>query len=139
MQPYEWSEQAFSERLVEAAGCHDFHACRALLDSFERHLATRADPYPAASARADLAALRRTRQLMRMRGYADAVLTSMDDPQVRRQLGQALIELKEFDRAIRVLTTLESETRSSEDADVRNEHAEACGLLGRAWKQQYVN
>ena len=54
---------------------------------------------------------------------------------MRRQYAQALIELKDFDRAATVLTRLIEETSGGEDP----ERFEARGLMGRLLKQRYID
>ena len=70
-----------------------------------------------------------------MRRYGEAVLASgVTDFKVRRLYAQALIELGSFTDAVRVLKQIVKE------AGARDlESFEARGLLGRVYKQQYVN
>ena len=136
----EWSPSVFSALLAEAVKRHDYNRGAELLRSLERHLARREGPYPSRDARADLKTLRSKRQFLLMRRYAAAVLKSAcNDFQVRRQLGQALIELKALDEAIEVLTALVADTTPPKDDDSRIEQYEGRGLLGRAHKQKYVD
>src|SRR3954468_7564135 len=134
-EPLIWDEQAFSVLLAESVARNDFALGAALVERFERHLPERATPYPAASAGADLACLRAVRQFVQMRRYADAAIASgTTDFKVRRQFAQALIELGEFDEAVGVLEPL---IRDTPPRHVEN--YEARGLLGRAYKQRYID
>ena len=136
----EWSETVFSALLSEAVKRHDYNRGVALLKALEDHLAGRGAPYPSRHARTDLKALRARRQFLLMRRYAEAVLKSgTGDAQVRRQYGQSLIELRDFDHAIKVLTAVVADTTPAKDDDSRNEQVEARGLLGRVRKQKYVD
>jgi subtilisin family serine protease len=132
----EWNEDAFSGFLAAAIAGHDYSRADSLIVAFENHIAGRTTPYPASSAKTDLKALRRKRQFLLMRRYAAAAQQSgTRDFQVRRQYAQALIELKDFDRAIKVLTPLVEEANAAKD----DERYEARGLMGRLFKQKYVD
>ena len=97
--PIEWNAKAFSYLLATAMGRQDFSRGEVLVRAFSRHNAVRSTPYDAAATKMDLDALRRKRQFLLIRDYASAVLRlSPDNFRVRRQLGQALIELGELDR-----------------------------------------
>jgi endonuclease G len=144
-EPVPWSTEAFTVLLTDAAKRNDFAFGTALVDVFAHHLGERG-AYPAAAARKDLKALRSERQFRLMREYAEAVIAvgtiddtgasdGRTDATVRRQYGQALIELKHFDQAIDVLAALDADTRGVDEF----ENHEARGLLGRAWKQRYVD
>ena len=133
--PIEWSVTAFSYLLTTAMGRQDFSRGELLVRAFSRHAARRSTPYDAAGAKADLDALRKKRQFLLIRDYASAVLRlSPDNFRVRRQLGQALIELGELDPAEDVLRQLVRDAPPTHD-----ESFEARGLLGRINKQRYVN
>ena len=83
-----------------------------------------------------LAALRSLRLFHAVRGVADAFLTAHPDEAVaQRQYAQALIEDKELSGALQVLRYLAASTADSDPA----EHAEARGLIGRVYKQLYVD
>ncbi len=131
----EWNEEVFSEYLQGALTHHDFNRGESLLVSLERHLTQRPYPYPATHARKDLKVLRRKRQFRLMGRYAEMVLASgIDDLEVRRQLAQSLIERGQLDDALAVLQHIV--TSASPD---HRERVEALGLIGRLFKQMYVN
>jgi endonuclease G len=134
-EPLIWSERAFSVLLAESAARNDFALGSTLVERIERHLPQRATPYPAASARADLACLQAVRQFVMMRRYgAAAIASGTTDFEVRRRFAQALIELGEFDEAVGVLEPLIRDTPAR-----HSENYEARGLLGRAYKQRYID
>jgi endonuclease G len=134
-EPIPWREGIFSGYLQRAMSRHDFNRGQTLLAALARHLQARNAAYPAESAQKDLGTLRKKRQFELMRRYADLVVSSGDDdPQVRRQLAQALIEQGQFDRALDELHSIVTKTDRS-----REEWFEAHGLIGRVYKQQYVN
>lgn len=130
-----WSEEIYSDTLHRALGRHDHARASALVASLVQHVQEREVPYPEDHARKDLTALRNDRQFKLMRAYAEAVLAGgTNDPEVRKQLGQALIELGEYDAALGVLRSVIDD--ASPDVE---QVAEARGLIGRLYKQQYVN
>jgi endonuclease G len=133
--PIDWTEEVFSEYLQRALTHHDFNRGESLIANLERYLRRRPYPYPAPHARNDLKTLRRKRQFHLMGRYAETVLASgTDDTQVRRQLAQSLIERGRFDEALQVLQGI-MEAASRDDP----ERIEAKGLIGRLFKQKYVN
>ena len=134
--PTPWSAEAFSVLLDRSAERNDFDFGSVLVDAFTRHAAQRTLPYPTKNAVADLRVLRGERQFLLMRRYAAAAVGSGTTHfTVRRQYAQALIELKELTEAVEVLKPLDAEATHADDA----ERFEARGLLGRAWKQRYVD
>ncbi|MGZ5473510.1 MAG: trypsin-like peptidase domain-containing protein [Thermoanaerobaculia bacterium] len=93
-------------------------------------------PWPDEKAlRKALTALRDNRWFGALQSTADAMIHAGDTrPAVRRLYAQALIDRGAIAGAIPFLQRLEKECRG--DAD---EYDEARGLIGRAWKQAYVN
>jgi endonuclease G len=133
--PLDWNSKAFTVLLTQAAGRDDFAFVAALIDTLVAHLGRHDEPYPADAARADLKVLRNERQFLLMGNYAAAVIKSgTADFEVRRQYGQALIELKDVDAAVDVLRALAAATPEGHE-----ENYEARGLLGRAYKQRYID
>jgi hypothetical protein len=83
-----------------------------------------------------LASLRRKGWFEQMETVADALLfTGQDDAQIRRQYAQALIDQGKLTAAVYVLEGLAERTVATDP----QENAEARGLLGRVYKQLYVN
>lgn len=131
----EWRATVFSMLLADAVGRLDAQRSDALVSNFARHCAASDAPYPAEQATKDLAVLRRKRMFPLMRAYAAAALRSGTQGfQVRRQFAQALIELGDFDFAREVLDGIIAAA-----PDGHAEQYEARGLLGRLFKQLYVN
>jgi len=86
-------------------------------------------------ARQVLSTLRKKAHFAPMERLAEALrFTGQDDTQIRRQYAQALIDEHKFPAAVYVLESLIARTANDPE-----EHAEARGLLGRAYKQLYVN
>jgi hypothetical protein len=89
-----------------------------------------ADPFPLASAKQVLGLLRRKRFFLPMQRVADAVIQSeQPDPSVRRQYAQALIDQGALTAGAAVLLGL---------VDDPAERTEVRGLLGRVYKQRFV-
>lgn len=134
-EPVEWNEEVFSESLADAVRQHDHNQANRLVEAFARHATHRRDPYPPDYANRDLVALRQERQFKLMRGFGEAVLaTGTKDEKVRRQYAQSLIEQKAYARALEVLASIVGDPNSRP-----SEVAEAQGLIGRTFKQQYVD
>ena len=130
----EWDEGIFSAALARATSRHDYARAESLVAALVGHLAHRPSPYRAEPAFKDLQALRQDREFELMRRYAEAVIASgTRQDGVRRLYAQALIETKEYDRALEVLSSIIEEQDSS-----RREIFEAYGLIGRTFKQRYV-
>jgi protein involved in temperature-dependent protein secretion len=92
-------------------------------------------PFPDQPAQKILAKLRKKRQFRNMILMADAFLRcGLTDAQIRRQYAQAMIDMGNFTSAEMQLNALLADTMVSE-----KEKAEANGLLGRMFKQLYVN
>ena len=134
-EPIEWNEKIFSAALASATKRHD-HACAdSLVAAIVGHLVHRSYAYPPQRAFADLQNLRQEREFKLMRRYAEAVIASgTRQDQVRRLFAQALIETGAYGRALEVLQSIIDEPDSSQ-----KEIFEAHGLVGRTFKQQYVD
>jgi S1-C subfamily serine protease len=95
----------------------------------------RGEPLGTETARQVLSTLRRKAGFASMERVAEALyFTGQDDLQIRRQYAQALIDQGKVPAAVYVLESLIVQT-----ADDPEENAEARGLLGRVYKQLYVN
>jgi endonuclease G len=133
--PIEWNAEAFSYLLADAMARQEFSQAEMLVRAFSRRAATRSTAGDTSATKADLDALRKKRQFLLMREYASMALQSNPNNfRVRRQLGQALIELGELDSAEDVLRRLVRDVPATDD-----ESFEARGLLGRIHKQRYVS
>jgi hypothetical protein len=121
--------------LARAATLLDRPRVTALCDELIAHLRRSEALLAPAEAEHVLSTLRRKRFFPQMQRVADALIqTGQDAPVVRRQYAQALIDQGALTAAVAVLRILERETAGHD-----SEYAEARGLLGRAFKQQYVN
>lgn len=131
----EWDAKIFSDSLAAATAWHDHARAAFLVDAFIAHLAHRPDKYPLERASDDLSKLRQEREFGLMRRYAEAVIdfgTRTD--KILRLYGQALVETGEYERALGVLQSIIGDPGSS-----KFETYEARGLIGRIFKQRYMN
>lgn len=104
--------------------------CSALTD----HVAVEPEAYPLQPARRVLEALRAHRKFALMQEVAVAFIqTGRDDPVIRRLHAQALLDQADVEAARAVLVEIVAVTATGSA-----EHAEARGLLGRAYKQMYI-
>src|SRR5215216_4992846 len=105
--------------------------CNAIIDRIKKS----DDKIPEMTARKLLANLRRKRRFALMRPLAEAIIESgVIAPQVRRQYAQALIDDGHLDEAENVLNAIVLDPTT-----IAGEIMEARGLIGRVYKQRYVN
>ena len=129
-----WEPEASPRALLAAVEALDRPRVAALCAELIEYLRSHDAPYSSAAARTILQALRRKRHFVLLQQVADAFLqTGCDDPTIRRQYAQALLDQGLLEAAVAVLQGLLAETAGSGVED-----AEARGLLGRAYKQMYV-
>jgi hypothetical protein len=122
-------------QLDTALNSYQWSAAAAVGGELIRRVYETREPYPEASALAVLASLRRKRQFPLAVRVAEAFLrTGQVAPRVHRQYAQALIDQGILFGAETVLQALLMQ-RIGADGEV----AEAHGLLGRIYKQLYVN
>ncbi len=80
--------------------------------------------------------LRNSRMFSNMEKIADSLIqTGRASHKIERQYAQALIDQSNFTAALFVLENLAKETKKNS----KTEYAEAIGLMGRVYKQLYVN
>ena len=125
----------FANRLQTSLATFDRPGTEATCRDLEKHLAQRTTPYPEKEARQVLQLLRRKRQFDLMGSVADQMIQcGQDAPVVKRQYAQALIDLGHLTAGVSVLDALVRDSRRDPQ-----ENAEALGLIGRAFKQEFVN
>jgi S1-C subfamily serine protease len=131
-----WDTDGDFDRLAAAFDAHDKAAATAFTDELVDRIFQTADPYPANPAKKLLTTLRRKLCFAQMEKLADAMIqTGAGSNTVRRLYAQALLDQGHFTAALLVLDKLVDDT----EKDDPKENAEARGLLGRAYKQLYVN
>ncbi|MEA1891048.1 MAG: serine protease, partial [Pseudomonadota bacterium] len=129
--------KGFVKELEIAAGIFDWQRADELCGKLVTHLRTRAKPYPLVESKAILATLRRKRYFDLINKVADVLIqTGQDEPSIRRQYAQSLLDLGQLTAGLDVLQVLEQDCLDeNNDAEL----AEARGLMGRAQKQMYLD
>ncbi|MEA2690747.1 MAG: hypothetical protein QOJ16_134, partial [Acidobacteriota bacterium] len=131
-----WNESDFLGRLTETVERFDRDGASRLANELISAL-NQDETISAKGARTALQTLRRKCYFDLMERVAEALRqTGQDDAQIRRQYAQSLIDQgpEKVSKAIDILESLVART-----ADDPEENAEARGLLGRVYKQLYVN
>lgn len=147
--PKKWAPVSSLKELRAAVFSNDKATVRELVGGLVEHVNTHHSCYDPAEAGSILNLLRRRRMFEEMRRAADAFLNNgCLTLLIRKYYAQALIDLGYLSAAEDVLTKLnedayvlsrESPLGSKEGEDAVKEWAESCGLLGRVYKDRYVN
>ena len=147
--PIEWDDGESPAELQEALAIGDHARAGGLLDALHTDLEKYGRVVDATAAKKVLGTLRKYAWFDKLKQTAAAFdRHAMDDVQVLRQLAQARIELGEITTAVgglqklkkRIEGELEEEGLSApEKKRLRDELGETMGLLGRCYKQYYVN
>jgi hypothetical protein len=131
-----WDVDTDLNTLTAALEAHDKSAARAFCGDLITRIYKTAEPYPLNPAKKLLSTLRKRRFFEQMERLADAFIqTGAGSNTVRRLYVQALLDQGHFTAALLVLERLIADTEGTDPA----ENAEAKGLMGRAYKQLYVN
>lgn len=127
--------QALEVRLARAVSEADGQAVEAVTGELIDDIRGSSKPYSDKAAHALLGQLRGIREFGLMQQMSDALIQSGQDSfQVRRQYAQSLLDQGNITSAIDALNKLAKDAKGRD----RREHLEAQGLLGRAYKQLYV-
>lgn len=131
-----WKDAAQLEnRLKRALDVFDWQEAAAICFEIIDRVNNSQEKIPEMTARRLMASLRRKRRFTLMRQLAEAIINSgVHASQVRRQFAQALIDDGKLDEAESVLNAI-----VGDPASIAKEVMEARGLLGRVYKQRYVN
>ncbi|MGF1465961.1 MAG: serine protease [Sandaracinaceae bacterium] len=130
-----WDHRAWFESLNSALAQFDRRQSGELAEELLQHLATSTSTYDVEHARQVLQALRNKRYFALMERVADAFLrTGIRHPQIARQYAQSMLDRGNVTGAAAVL----EDVTAVEDVTTK-EGAEARGLLGRAFKQIYMD
>jgi hypothetical protein len=131
-----WDVDFDLDKLTAALNSLDKAATYALCDDLIARIYKTAEPYPLNPAKKLLSTLRRRRFFGQIERLADAFIqTGAGSNTVRRLYVQALLDQGHFTAALLVLERLIVDTEGTDST----ENAEAKGLMGRAYKQLYVN
>lgn len=128
------------ERLKAACTSFDHRGAAEATTGLIGHIRAQPGPIPAKRAIRGLKLLRRRRHFDLMEQLGDAlILAGQTAPTVRRLYAQSQLDQGNISSAVRVLEELRLECEPRESSEMVEEYAEAVGLLGRAYKQQYVD
>ena len=134
-----WDTSKFLKELDAAAQNYDRETAALLCGQLIEDLHKQEDPYPLASAKPVLNTLRRKRYYDLMERVADTFIQSgQNAPLIRRQYAQSLLDQSLITAAVNVLRPLIRDTEEGLQTN-EAENAEARGLLGRAYKQMYMD
>jgi hypothetical protein len=121
--------------LAGAVNTYDWKETQRICDDLVARLNVATTPFPERPAKEILNLLRRKRRFPQMEALGDAFIRSgQGAPQIQRQYAQAMIDQSNFTASRLVLKSILDDP----SAPVA-EKAEANGLLGRIYKQLYVN
>lgn len=131
-----WEDAAQVEsRLKRALDVFDWQGAAGICNEIVDRIKQSQEQIPEKTARMLMARLRRKRRFTLMRQLAEAIIASgVTVPQVRRQYAQALIEDGYLDDAENVLNAILVDPMT-----MAGELTEARGLIGRVYKQRYLN
>ncbi|HVO83100.1 MAG TPA: trypsin-like peptidase domain-containing protein [Syntrophobacteria bacterium] len=122
-------------KLSAAAKAFDTQSTAAACEELINRLRATDEAFPAFEAKECLRVLRSQRFFAQMQRLAEALIeTGQDSHQIRRQHAQALLDQGSAMTAIPLLERLITDTVGNP-----HENGEARGLLGRAYKQAYVD
>ncbi len=129
--------EGFVTELKKAVDAFDYKKSEELCSKLIINLRSRSKPYPFTQSKQILGILRRKRYFKLMSNTADVMIqTGQDELNICRQYAQALLDQDHISAALDVLKILEKECIAKKDD---SELAEARGLIGRVYKQVYMD
>ncbi len=128
---------SFRNQLEQAVNEFNGQRVKELCERLKHRLRAEPDLYDEAMAKVLLNLLRRKRYFDEMIAIADVMLqVKIDTPSIRRLYAQALLDRGYTAMALFLLKDLKASCKRSRN---QKEHDEAAGLIGRAYKQIYVD
>jgi hypothetical protein len=129
-----WDPEQSERQLLDAIEALNRPRVAELCNELIAHVQSEEEPYELKRTARILSALRGKRHFVLLQLVADAFIQAgRDDPGIRRQYAQALLDQGNLSAAVAVLDRLVADTAQNE-----HENGEARGLLGRAYKQMYI-
>jgi V8-like Glu-specific endopeptidase len=130
----------FEEQLDTALNLFDRKNVARLCDELIQFLYESQVPVPLQMLERIMQSLRSKRMFELIRKVGECCLQlGLETYTIRRQYAQSLLDEDIYAAAMAILVQLRTETGRDPDVSAFNEYAEATGLLGRIYKQQYVN
>jgi trypsin-like peptidase/tetratricopeptide repeat protein len=125
-----------TDELQVAVSSYDEPTAARTCDEITKQARREDRPFPFDEAKRALDLLRGVRMFALMERLADTfILSGQNQPRIRRQYAQALLDQGRLSSAVSVLERLIADTARAKSY----EHAEARGLLGRTYKQMYLD
>jgi hypothetical protein len=129
-----WSIDVFVVDLEEQLRLRQMEGVTQLLERLDREVHARAEPFPQAEADRILSLLARSRQFATVQLAAETFIRAgLSHPRLRLAYARALVEQANSTLALSMLQTLATET--AKDSHL---NTSVRGLLGRIYKQQYI-
>ncbi len=129
--------EGFVTELKKSVDAFDYKKSEELCSKLIINLRSRSKPYPFTQSKKILSILRRKRYFKLMIITADVMIqTGQDELNIRRQYAQALLDQDDISAALDVLKILEKDCITKKND---SELAEARGLIGRVYKQIYMD
>lgn len=131
-----------ASRIKERLDRMDKKSASALCEELILSLYGSNDAFPSAEGEKILQYLRNKRMFTQMQGVADVLIqTGRASFTIQRQYAQSLIDQGNYTAALAVLNQLIAETGEADNKDAKaaKENMESRGLLGRIYKQLFVN
>jgi V8-like Glu-specific endopeptidase len=130
----------FKKELDQALSLFDTGAAQQQCNELVNHLTSAKEDFPVKQLEYVLQALRNKRMFRLMQQMADCFLhTGHTSYKIRRQYAQALIDQGIYYGALAVLNELKADTGNDKNPAAETENREAIGLMGRIYKQLYIN
>lgn len=130
----------FETQLRTALNLFDRKTAAALCDEFIQFLYESHEEVPVQTLEHVLQILRNKRMFLLMQQLCECYLQlGRQTYEIRRQYAQSLLDQGIYAAALTILQQLKSETGSDSAASAAGEYAQAVGLIGRIYKQQYIN
>ncbi len=136
------SPNEFKSELEKKLLSFDKEGAAELCDKLVRFLYQSSEPFDKNIGRQILQLLRNKRMFKSMQKVSDALIfTGRHSLRIYRQYAQSLIDSGDYSAALAVLNNLRSDTKNAlpESQEAKDESIEAEGLIGRLYKQLYVN
>jgi len=132
--------QELNRELASAVDSFHRERIEELCRDLVKHLRHRDDPYPLEHSKTVLKQLRKKRYFDLLQQVADALIQNgQNKPIIRRQYAQSQLDQSNLTAAIGILEKLEEDTAEGGVDEDPAENAEVRGLLGRGYKQLYVD
>lgn len=134
------TSKEYFDKIVEQLKVFNKKAVEEICDEMISELYNSDENFEAKYAEKIMQQLRTKRRFQLMQKTGDVLIqTGRHTYKIRRQYAQALIDQNNLTSAIAVLKELVNDTHANNREEEKEENVEAKGLLGRSYKQLYIN